>query len=122
MQTSSFRMQTWITRQTRPRPRAVEPPLRTELFGVEQLKRHAPALAADHSILTQHSSDCLLARLDENERSLRAFNRATLAVNPTRRITPAAEWFLDNFYLIEEQIKWPGGICPGATAENCLSS
>jgi cyclic beta-1,2-glucan synthetase len=26
-------------------------------------------------------------------------------VNPSRRITPAAEWLLDNFYLIEEQIQ-----------------
>ena len=43
--------------------------------------------------------------MDENEERLRAFNRATLAVNPSRRITPAAEWFLDNFYLIEEQIQ-----------------
>ena len=36
---------------------------------------------------------------------LRGFNRSTLAVDPTRRITPAAEWLLDNFYLIEEQIQ-----------------
>ena len=47
----------------------------------------------------------LLARLDQNEDILRTFNRATLAVNPSRRITPAAEWLLDNFYLIEEQIQ-----------------
>ena len=36
---------------------------------------------------------------------LRDFNRATLAVDQSRRITPAAEWLLDNFYLIEEQIQ-----------------
>ena len=47
----------------------------------------------------------LLARLDHNEEVLRAFNRATLAVDQSRRITPAAEWLLDNFYLIEEQIQ-----------------
>ena len=55
--------------------------------------------------LAQHRSNRLLARLDGNEQSLRAFNRATLAVTPSRRITPAAEWLLDNFYLIEEQIQ-----------------
>ena len=47
----------------------------------------------------------LLTRLDQNEKVLRAFNRATLAVDQSRRVTPAAEWLLDNFYLIEEQIQ-----------------
>jgi cyclic beta-1,2-glucan synthetase len=92
-----------MTGQTR--PRAGEPPLRAELFSVEQLSRHAQALAAGHRIVTQRGSSPLLSRLDENEQGLRAFNRATLAVNPSRRITPAAEWLLDNFYLIEEQIQ-----------------
>ncbi|HXA15069.1 MAG TPA: hypothetical protein VNW23_08075, partial [Opitutaceae bacterium] len=92
-----------MARQTR--PRAGEPPLRAELFSVEQLARHARALAADHQIVIQCTSSRLLARLAGNEHCLRAFNRATLAVNPSRRITPAAEWLLDNFYLIEEQIQ-----------------
>ncbi|MFA5262722.1 MAG: glucoamylase family protein [Opitutaceae bacterium] len=91
--------------KTRLRSRASEPPLRAELFGVEQLARHARALAADHRIVTQRGANRLLARLDGNEQSLRNFNRSTLAVNPSRRITPAAEWLLDNFYLIEEQIQ-----------------
>ena len=105
MRTLSLRWQNWMARQTRPSVRACEPPLRAELFSVEQLARHARALAAGHQLVAQRSSNGLLARLDENERSLRAFNRATLAVNPSRRITPAAEWLLDNFYLIEEQIQ-----------------
>lgn len=87
------------------RPRAGEPPLRTELFSPGQLARHARMLAAGHRIVPQHSANALLTRLQENERGLRAFNRATLAVDPSRRITPAAEWLLDNFYLIEEQIE-----------------
>ena len=41
---------------------------------------------------------------------LRDFNRSTLAVDPGRRLTPAAEWLLDNFYLIEEQIRSPGAL------------
>ena len=87
------------------RPRPLEPPLRAELFGVEQLARHAQVIAAQHQIVTGTSSDRLLARLLQNEKVLRAFNRATLAVDQSRRITPAAEWLLDNFYLIEEQIQ-----------------
>ena len=82
-----------------------EPPLRGELFSVEQLARHARALATGHQIAVHDHSNPLLARLDGNEAVLRAFNRSTLAVTAARRITPAAEWLLDNFYLIEEQIQ-----------------
>ena len=87
------------------RRRASEPPLRAELFGVEQLARHAAALAAKHEVVIRRGSNQLLAQLDRNEEVLRDFNRATLAVDPARRMTPAAEWLLDNFYLIEEQIQ-----------------
>ena len=48
----------------------------------------------------------LLARLAENERVLiEVCDLLTAAVTANRRITPAAEWLLDNFYLIEEQIR-----------------
>jgi len=87
------------------RSRAKELPLRAELFGVEQLARHAQFIAAQHTIVTGRASARLLTRLDHNEKVLRTFNRATLAVDKSRRVTPAAEWLLDNFYLIEEQIQ-----------------
>ena len=103
MQTLSLRWKT--VRQTRSRPHGSEPPLRAELFSIEQLARHAKALAGNHQVVTRQGSNRLLARLDENEDILRNFNRATLAVDPSRRITPAAEWLPDNFYLIEEQIQ-----------------
>ncbi len=105
MQTLTVRWKTWLARRTLSRPSASEPPLRAELFSVEQLTRHAKALATDHRVVTRQGSNRLLARLGQNEDILRAFNRATLAVNPGARITPAAEWLLDNFYLIEEQIQ-----------------
>jgi len=101
MQTLPLRFQKWMAA----RPSAGEPPLRAELFSVEQLARHAKALAANHQVVARRRSNRLLARLGQNEDILRAFNRATLAVNPNRIITPAAEWLLDNFYLIEEQIQ-----------------
>jgi cellobiose phosphorylase len=94
-----------MNKQTGSKPRATESPLRAELFSVEQLARHARALAVNHRVVTRYSSNRLLARLDGNEESLQKFHRETLAVNPKRGITPAAEWFLDNFYLIEEQIQ-----------------
>ena len=87
------------------RPRKSEPPLRAELFSVEQLARHAKLLAADHQVVTRQRSNLLLARLGQNEDVLRTFNRVSVAIDRNRRITPAAEWLLDNFYLIEEQIQ-----------------
>jgi cellobiose phosphorylase len=105
MQTLPFRLQNWVTDLTRVLPSVGEPPLRAELFNVEQLARHARTLAANHQVVTRQGSNSLLARLTQNEDILRTFNRATLGVKPGRRIMPAAEWLLDNFYLIEEQIQ-----------------
>ena len=93
----------WKTRRTH--VRASEPPLRAELFSIEQLARHAKALALSHQLGVRQRSNSLLSRLGDNEAILREFNRATLAVDPSRSITPAAEWLLDNFYLIDEQIQ-----------------
>jgi cellobiose phosphorylase len=105
MQTLPLRLHNWVTDITRARPTGGEPPLRAELFSVEQLARHARMLAANHQVVTGQGSNNLLSRLGQNEDILRTFNRATLVVKPGRRITPAAEWLLDNFYLIEEQIQ-----------------
>src|SRR5437588_1255050 len=105
MLTSLLRSETSLARHKPVRSRASEPPLRAELFGVEQLARHAQAIAAQHQVVMGRGSQRLLARLDHNEKVLRAFNRASLAADKTRRVTPAAEWLLDNFYLIEEQIQ-----------------
>jgi cellobiose phosphorylase len=105
MLTLSSHWQNWIARQTHPRQRDSAPPLRSDLFSVEQLARHARALAASHQVTTRQGSNLLLDRLVRNEDLLRAFNRETLAVGQSRRITPAAEWLLDNFYLIEEQVQ-----------------
>jgi len=105
VQTVLLRWQTYMAKFRRSRPLTSEPPLRAELFSVEQLARHAQALAASHRIVNRRGSNRLLARLGRNENILREFKRSTLTVNPNQRITPAVEWLLDNFYLIEEQIQ-----------------
>ena len=105
MQFQLMQWQNWITRHARLRSLASEPSLRSELFSVEQLARHAKALADYHRIVIGRRSNSLLERLVQNEDTLRSFNFDTLADHPGRRITPAAEWILDNFYLIEEQIQ-----------------
>jgi hypothetical protein len=48
----------------------------------------------------------LLARLTDNAKVLDGVCRLLMvAVTESRRIAPAGEWLLDNFYLIEEQIR-----------------
>ena len=85
---------------------ADEQPLRAELYSVAQLERHAKALAQGHQLAAGRASDKLIPRLDENERILvHTYDLVTAAVKRNRRIAPAAEWLLDNFYLIEEQIR-----------------
>ena len=69
------------------------------------MEQHGKSLAGTHRLSLARLPDRLLGRLDENEDVLLRVSsllRETVKVN--RRITPAAEWLLDNFYLIEEQI------------------
>ena len=83
-----------------------EPPLRSELFSADQMEQHGKNLAAAHRLAPGRAPDRLLTRLAENERILiDVCDLLTSAVTANRRITPAAEWLLDNFYLIEEQIR-----------------
>jgi cyclic beta-1,2-glucan synthetase len=82
-----------------------EAPLRSELFSADQMEQHGRILAAAHALAESCAADQLLARLAANESALVGVcRRLTAAVTENRRITPAAEWLLDNFYLIEEQI------------------
>ncbi len=83
-----------------------ELPLRSELFSADQMKLHGRILAASHQLSPERPRDRLLARLAENEDVLIGVRGLlTEAVQANRRLTPAGEWLLDNFYLIEEQIR-----------------
>ncbi|MDH3209138.1 MAG: hypothetical protein OEL91_01965, partial [Burkholderiaceae bacterium] len=80
-------------------------PLRAELFSADQMGLHGRRLAAVHVLSTTPVPDRLLARLAANEGVLVGVCELLAAtVAEKRRITPAAEWLLDNFYLIEEEI------------------
>ncbi|MGB5421420.1 MAG: cyclic beta 1-2 glucan synthetase, partial [Desulfobacterales bacterium] len=84
----------------------IEPPLRSELLSSDQMKQHGKALASTHKLSLGRAPDQLLTRLAENEGVLiEARNLLMKAVEDKRRIVPAGEWLLDNFYLIEEQIR-----------------
>ena len=85
----------------------VEEPIRAELFGIERLEQHALSLAATHRAATKPpKGQKLLPRVHENARVLLAAYREIAAtVEAKHEITPAAEWILDNFHVVEAQLR-----------------
>ena len=81
-------------------------PLRSELLSADQMEQHGKLVAGVHQLKPGRPRDRLLARLAENQNLLLEVHKLlTEAVKDGRRITPAGEWLLDNFYVIEEQIR-----------------
>jgi cyclic beta-1,2-glucan synthetase len=95
-------------RQAVARPRGDgEDPIRAELFSIERLEQHAESLAAAQPVAPGPTRGRPLARrLRDNGRVLLAAYRAIGdAIRDERAITPAAEWLIDNFHVVEDQIR-----------------
>jgi cyclic beta-1,2-glucan synthetase len=88
-------------------PRDPEEPIRSELFSIERLEQHAESLAAAQSVTAGPTTGRrLTTRLRDNGRVLLAAYRTIgEAIREERAITPAAEWLVDNFHVVEEQIR-----------------
>ncbi|HET7777560.1 MAG TPA: hypothetical protein VFL07_03320, partial [Rudaea sp.] len=84
-----------------------EKSIRAELFSAERLEQHAESLAAAQTVAARPTTGrSLTARLRDNESVLlEAYRAIAGAVDTGRAITPAAEWLLDNYHLVEEQIR-----------------
>src|ERR1044071_462795 len=84
-----------------------EEPIRDELYSVERLEQHAATLAAGHRVYAgRRRGRRLLPGLEKNGRMLVAAYRALAeAVRAGRAISPAAEWLVDNFHIVEEQLR-----------------
>ncbi len=82
-------------------------PIRAELFSAEQLEQFAGTLAAEQPVHPRKARGRrLLPRLRENARVLLRSHRAIAeASRQTRTISPAAEWLLNNFHIVEEQVR-----------------
>ena len=94
-------------RGSRSRPWDDTAPVREELFGVERLEQHAKSLAAAQSITAKPQAVLpLRARLDDNAAVLLAAYRASAAeLASGRSVVPAAQWLLDDYHLVDEQIR-----------------
>ncbi|MGH9710998.1 MAG: hypothetical protein ACRD37_10685, partial [Candidatus Acidiferrales bacterium] len=88
-------------------PHDIEEPIRAELFSLERLEQHAESLAAAQTVMNKAArGHPLIPRVRENGRVLLDCYRATsLAIEQGRAITPAAEWLVDNFHIVDEQLR-----------------
>ncbi len=85
---------------------ADEGPVRAEIFSVERLEQYAQTLAADHRTITKKGRAQLLPRLEDNGRKLvGAYRILVEAIRDGHAISPAAEWLIDNFHIVEEQLR-----------------
>ena len=86
---------------------ALEPPIRSEIFGPQRFAQHGRSLGATHrAAAANFRSATFFPRLQNNIRSLREAHRYIGTQASTGYdISPAAEWLLDNFHLIEAQLK-----------------
>jgi len=84
----------------------IEAPIRSELFGVERLEQHAGSLATAQRVLNSGRGRRLLPRVEDNGHVLReSYHVIAKAIREERAITPAAEWLVDNFHIVDEQLR-----------------
>jgi cyclic beta-1,2-glucan synthetase len=85
---------------------AVEPPNRSEIFGLERFAQHGRSLGETHR--AEHATrraTAFFPRLEDNIRALREAQHYIGSQAATGyQVSPAAEWLLDNFHLIEGQL------------------
>ena len=83
-----------------------EEPLRAALFSSDQMERFGKTLAMNHKLSIKPAKEHLLKRLADNEDILDEVRKLlTDSIKRKYQITPAGEWLIDNFYLIEEHIR-----------------
>jgi cyclic beta-1,2-glucan synthetase len=85
----------------------VEPPIRSEIFGLQRFAQHGRSLGETHrASIAASGAATFFPRLEDNIRVLReAHSYIGLQASTGYDISPAAEWLLDNFHLIEAQLK-----------------
>ncbi|HEX6720854.1 MAG TPA: glucoamylase family protein, partial [Burkholderiaceae bacterium] len=85
----------------------MQPPIRSEIFGLQRFAQHGRSLGETHRAARARAREAtFFPRLRSNIRTLReAHHYIGLQASTGYDISPAAEWLLDNFHLIEAQLK-----------------
>src|SRR5580765_8597229 len=84
-----------------------ELPIREELYSAERLEQYAATIAAEHKVAERPQRvSLLLPRLEENGRRLiSVYHELAETIRSVHVISPAAEWLVDNFHIVEEQVR-----------------
>ncbi|MGH8946382.1 MAG: GH36-type glycosyl hydrolase domain-containing protein [Acidimicrobiia bacterium] len=84
----------------------MEDPIRAELFSVERLEQHARSLAETQELSGRRGRLRLISRrlADNGEVLLTSYRELSKAIREEALLTPAAEWLVDNFHLVESQL------------------
>ncbi|MEZ0307127.1 MAG: glucoamylase family protein [Ramlibacter sp.] len=86
-----------------------EPPIRAELFGLQRFEQHGRSLAQAQEVAGDGKGPrgpSFFPRVEDNIRALRrAYDYVALQSQSGHYVTPAAEWLLDNFHLVEAQLQ-----------------
>ncbi len=85
----------------------LDEPILAELFSVERLEQHAQTLAGAQTVTgTPRRGRAVGPRIAENGRILaESYRVLARAIKEERWITPAAEWLVDNFPIVDEQLR-----------------
>ncbi|CAN5323918.1 glucoamylase family protein [soil metagenome] len=82
-------------------------PIRQEIFGIERLEQHAESLAIAQPVTNKPPHVASLhTRLNGNAKALlKAYRASAEELERGRGVVPAAEWLLDNYHLVEGQVR-----------------
>ena len=85
----------------------LEEPIRAELFSLERLEQHAESLAAAQTVTNDaNQGRPLIPRVAENGRVLlESYRVIAPAIREEYAIVPAAEWLVDNFHVVGQQLR-----------------
>ena len=86
--------------------RALDPPIRSVLFGEARFESHGRSLALAHDVNMRGSRRAsFFPRLQDNLATLRrALSALEASARHGRHLSPAAHWLLDNASLLDEQL------------------
>ncbi len=86
--------------------RSIEGPLRSEILGSEGLSDLAKVLARQHQvILSRRGTITLYERFEENDKVLQdTYEKLFAAAHDKEALTSGAEWLLDNYHVVKEQV------------------
>ena len=82
-------------------------PIRAELLSIERLEQYAHTLAVEQPLsASTRFGRKVAARVRQNTLALRRDYESIARTASTRRsFTPAAEWFVDNYHVVERQLQ-----------------